>query len=104
MKPEEMTIEYAIKLLDPATTVETIAELEYYAGFSGKKAAIHAIDDACEIACKAMEKLIPKKPNIHGYREGREINTISYTCPSCNKRINIADYCEHCGQAIKWGE
>ena len=50
----------------------------------------------------ALEKQIPKKPNIHGYREGREINTISYTCPICNKHIGREDFCKHCGQALFW--
>lgn len=52
----------------------------------------------------ALEKQIPKKPNVHGYREGREINTISYTCPACNKHISREDYCKHCGQALDWGD
>lgn len=52
------------------------------------------------LAC--IEKQIPKKPNIHGYREGREINTISYTCPICNKHIGREDFCKHCGQALFW--
>lgn len=50
----------------------------------------------------ALEKQIPKKPNIHGYREGREINTISYTCPICNKHIGRENFCKHCGQALDW--
>ena len=55
--------------------------------------------------CKsALEKQIPKKPNIHGYREGREINTISYTCPVCNKHIGRENYCKHCGQALDWSD
>lgn len=60
-----MTLEKAIRLLDPSTTMEAIAEIEYYAGFSGKTAAIQAIDDACEIACDAMrEKLEREKQNV----------------------------------------
>ena len=51
----------------------------------------------------ALEKQVPKKPNIHGYREGREVNTVSYTCPICNKHIGREDYCKHCGQALDWG-
>lgn len=51
-----------------------------------------------------IEKQIPKKPNIHGYREGREINTISYTCPICNKHIGRENYCKHCGQALDWSD
>lgn len=44
----------------------------------------------------------PRKPNIHGYREGRLINKISYTCPICNKHIGRENFCKHCGQAILW--
>lgn len=52
----------------------------------------------------ALEKQIPKKPNIHGYREGREVNTISYTCPICNKHIGRENFCKHCGQALDWSD
>lgn len=53
---------------------------------------------------EAVEKQIPKKPNIHGYREGREVNTISYTCPACNKHVSRDAYCKECGQALDWGD
>lgn len=52
----------------------------------------------------AVEKQIPKKPNIHGYREGREVNTISYTCTTCNKHIGREAFCKHCGQALDWSD
>ena len=57
---------------------------------------------AFENAISALEKQIPKKPDILGYREGREINTISYTCPNCNKHIGRENHCKHCGQALLW--
>ena len=53
---------------------------------------------------EALEKQIPTKPNIHGYREGREVNTISYTCPICDKHIGREDFCKHCGQALDWSD
>jgi hypothetical protein len=62
------------------------------------------ITEALNMAVEALEKQISKKPNIHGYREGRLINTISYTCPICNKHIGREDYCKHCGQKIDWSD
>lgn len=44
----------AIRILDPKTTGEALAEIEYYNGFSGKKAAVHAVSDACELAVADM--------------------------------------------------
>ena len=59
----------------------------------------------CEsLVISALENQIPKKPNVHGYREGREINTISYTCPACNEHIGRENYCKHCGQALDWSD
>lgn len=59
----------------------------------------------CEcLVVSALEKQIPKKPKIHGYREGREINTISYTCPVCNKHIGRENFCKHCGTALDWSD
>lgn len=52
---------------------------------------------------EAVEKQIPKKPIVHGFREGREVNTISFTCPICNKHIDRENFCKHCGQALDWG-
>lgn len=52
----------------------------------------------------ALKKSISIKPNIHGFREGREINTISYTCPICHQHIGRENYCKHCGQALDWSD
>lgn len=41
-----MTREEAIRILDPDTTGEALAEIEYYGGFSGKAAAVQAVSDA----------------------------------------------------------
>ena len=70
----------------------------------GKAVRVAKFFEGISVANVALEKQIPKKPNIHGYREGREINTISYTCPVCNKHIGREDYCKHCGQALDWSD
>lgn len=57
-----MTIEEAIRLLDPKTTREALAEIEYYGGFSGDVACVAAIEDACMLAVEALKMQIPKNP------------------------------------------
>lgn len=52
----------------------------------------------------ALDKQMPKPPLMHGFREGREINTISFTCPICHQHIGRENYCEHCGQALDWSD
>lgn len=52
-----MTREEAIKILDPETTAEALAEIEYYNGFSGKTAAVQAVSDACELAVSDMREM-----------------------------------------------
>jgi hypothetical protein len=59
--------------------------------------------DECEtcsygIAIECMEKQIPKKP----IAKETKYTTISL-CPICES-TEIDDYCEKCGQALKWGE
>ena len=51
-----MTREEAIRILDPETTAEALAGIEYYAGFRGKEAAIKAVDDACILAVAALRE------------------------------------------------
>ena len=51
-----MTNEVAIRILDPETTGEALAEIEYYNGFSGKTAAVQAVSDACVLAVAALRE------------------------------------------------
>lgn len=51
-----MTREEAIRILDPDTTGEALAEIEYYGGFSGKAAAVQAVSDACILAVSALRE------------------------------------------------
>lgn len=51
-----MTIDDAIRILDPQTTAEALAEVEYYGKYSEPEAVIKAVEDACRIAIAAMER------------------------------------------------
>ena len=53
-----MTYEEAIRILHPDTTIAAIGEYEYYGGFRGKEAGIKAVEDACMVACEAMQRLL----------------------------------------------
>lgn len=51
-----MTREDAIRILDPETTAEALAKIEYYAGFNGDSAVKKAVDDACILAVAALRE------------------------------------------------
>lgn len=51
-----MTREEAIRILDPETTAEALAKIEYYAGFNGYSAVKKAVDDACILAVAALRE------------------------------------------------
>ena len=58
---------------------------------------------ALDIAIKAVEKEIPKKPIKNKEQNIRYAS--SYSCPKCGGRFSgtgIADYCYHCGQKLDW--
>lgn len=89
-----MTYEEAIKILHQDTTLTALAEVEYYGGFNGQEAKIKAVEEACIIACDALEKQIPKKP----YWEYGV-----WHCESCGFDVFIDDFfCPICGQEIDW--
>lgn len=97
-----MKTEEAIRLLNPDTTAEAIAEIEYKHGFRGKQAAINKINKACEMACKALEKQIPKKPKV---LKVHDISNYKYGDCECGEHIcDDEKYCSSCGQAIDWGD
>ena len=91
-----MTYEEAIKILHPNTTLTALAEVEYYGGFNGQEAKIKAVEEACLLACEALEKQIQKKP----YWEYGGCH-----CKSCGLDVLSDEYfCPLCGQAIDWEE
>ena len=65
--------------------------------------------EAMDVAIKALEKQIPKKPNIEGdgYADGQLVYD-TWICPCCEKHYEIDydsyDYCPNCGQHIDRSE
>lgn len=69
----------------------------------------HGLDDpdklALDKAIEALEKQIPKTPDIEGdgYADGKMVYD-TWICPNCGKDYEIEcdnyDYCPNCGQAI----
>lgn len=61
------------------------------------KTAVDVDEWAVEIAVKAMEKQISKKPqegNVH----------IVYLCPNCGSLDYTIPYCKYCGQHLSFKE
>ena len=62
-----------------------------------------------DVAIKALEKQISKKPNIEGdgYADGQLVYD-TWICPFCGKHYEIDydsyDYCPNCGQHIDRSE
>ena len=101
---KELTPKEAIKILHPDTSRDALWKIEYYAGFNAEKARLKAVEDACVVACEALEKQIPKKP-LKAYDEQVEQHWLS--CPMCYKWLCWEHgfkpkHCSECGQAILW--
>lgn len=97
-----MTAKEAHAILHPDTSAASIWEIKMDVS---NEAAMKAVEDACVVACEALEKQIPKKPVYIG---GDGIRyTDLYRCPNCGQGFTgtgIADYCYHCGQKLDWSE
>ena len=51
-----MTIEQAIRILDPETTAEELAAIDYYGGFHRHEKMVEVCDEACRIAVGIMRQ------------------------------------------------
>lgn len=56
-----MTIEQAIRILDPATTAEALGEIEYYGGLHGREKMVAACEEACRVAVRIMRKYLEEQ-------------------------------------------
>ena len=96
-----MTYEEAMKILHPNTTLTALAEVEYYGCFNGQEAKIKAVEEACLLACQALEKQIPKKPTMGKYGHTECACCGSIVESFCGD-LEQYPFCPNCGQAIDW--
>ena len=75
-----MTREEEIRILDPETMGETLAEIEYYGGFRGRTAAVQAVSDACVLAVEALRE-----------KEERRWIPVTERMPEPGKRVLATD-------------
>lgn len=52
-----MTLEEACRLIDPATDLDALAEVEYYHGFNGKNAAAAALREASQMVVDFVRRM-----------------------------------------------
>jgi len=89
-----MTAAEAKRIIHPETTAEALAEIK------GENEKVAVVDDACLVACAALDKQIPKKPRETRY---------ALMCANCGHKITEKgckklhrNYCKKCGQRILW--
>ena len=78
-----MTREEAIRILDPETTAEALAEIEYYNGFTGKTAAVQAVSDACVLSVAALRE----QENLRWIPVTERLPDIGRKCLIANREI-----------------
>ena len=56
-----MTLEEACRLIDPATDLDALAEIEYYNGFKGKEAAAKTLREASQMVVDFVRRVSTMK-------------------------------------------
>ena len=103
-----MTYEEAKRILHPDTTREALAEIEFLGGFKGKEKLQDAVDEACLMACEALDKQMPEPPVVLNQKGSKH-----FFCVACDMRLvseingelcagRKTRFCPDCGQAIDW--
>ena len=114
MTRAEMTREEAIQTLDPVTSMDALAEIEYYAGFRGQEAVRKAAYDACILGSAALREQEERERDCEycnedgdGYR--KIIGAFSITNPFHGNVWNIEArnckprqiyFCPMCGRRL----
>ena len=102
-----MTGEEAIRILDPVTTGEALAEIEYYNGFTGKTAAVQAVSDACVLAVAALReqgerRWIPVTERLPDWRDGKVLVFTKYGFSICERTVNNRWRGQHANWITHW--
>lgn len=95
-----MTAAEAKRIIHPDTTLEALAETK------GDNAKAAAVDEACLVACAALDKQIPKNPTNFAI-ENNGYTIYDCECPTCGqsyRELFPFGFCIHCGQKIEWGD
>ena len=109
-----MTREEAIRILDPKTSAEALAEIEYYNGFTGKTAAVQAVSDACVLAVAALreqenlrwipvaERLPEKNKEVVGWYKDNPFSPFRYGIVSWNGHGWVFTYAQRYVDAVTY--
>lgn len=101
-----MTYKEAKRILHPDTTREALAEN----AFKGKEKLQEEVDEACLMACEALDKQIPELPVVLNQKGSKH-----FYCVVCEMRFvseingelcagRKTRFCPNCGQAIDWSK
>lgn len=82
-----MTVQEAHEILHPDTTRAKIGEIEYYAGFNSER-AIEAVNEACIVACKALEMQMKLKVWIECYNNEPRFKNATW---STNELVSVLE-------------
>lgn len=56
-----MTINQAIRILDPETSTEALGEIKYYSELDGHEKMVAACEEACRVAVRIMRKYLEEQ-------------------------------------------
>ncbi len=90
------------------TAKEAIIEIKHDVYRNTDNFEIRISKECYKTIIAALEKQIPKKPDISGDSCDKDGNLIydTYDCPNCHTSYEMEyekyDYCPSCGQALDW--